>query len=109
MTTTTMNMSRSPVLQGKNAVVFGAGGSIGGAVTKEFAAEGAQVFLIGRTKSNLEEVANQIAEAGGTAQTDVLDALDDAAVNRYIERIASDRARMMTGTVVSATAGAALD
>jgi len=84
---TTKNMSRSPILQGKNAVVFGAGGSIGGAVAKEFAAEGAQVFLIGRTKSNLEQVANQIAEAGGTAQTDVLNTLDDAAVNSYIERI----------------------
>ena len=68
-------------------VVFGAGGSIGAAAAKEFAAEGAQVFLVGRTKSNLELVANQIAEAGGTAQTDVLDTLDDAAVNRYTERI----------------------
>jgi NAD(P)-dependent dehydrogenase (short-subunit alcohol dehydrogenase family) len=94
MTTTTKNMSRSPMLQGKNAVVFGAGGSIGGAVAKEFAAEGAQVFLIGRTKSNLDQVANQIGEAGGTAQTDVLDTLDDAAVNRYIERIVKQNGKI---------------
>ena len=38
-------------LQGKHAVVFGAGGSIGAAVAKEFAAEGAEVFLAGRTKT----------------------------------------------------------
>ena len=35
----------SSLLEGKLAVVFGAGGSIGGAVAKEFAAEGAEVFF----------------------------------------------------------------
>ena len=38
-------------LENKCAVVFGAGGSIGAAVAKEFAAEGARVFLAGRTKA----------------------------------------------------------
>jgi len=89
MTATTTNItSRSPILQGKSSVVFGAGGSIGAAVAKEFAAEGAQVFLVGRTKSNLEGVASQINETGGVAQTDVVDTLDDAAVNRYLENVA---------------------
>ncbi len=55
------------MLQGKSAVVFGAGGSIGSAVAKEFAAEGAEVFLAGRTRSNLEPVAKKITEAGGKA------------------------------------------
>ncbi len=54
----------SNILQGKHAVVFGAGGSIGAAVAKEFAAEGAEVFLAGRTKSNVEEVARQITATG---------------------------------------------
>ncbi len=40
-------MSSSQVLVAKHAVVFGAGGSIGAAVAKEFAAEGAEVFLAG--------------------------------------------------------------
>ncbi len=40
--------------QGKYAVAFGAGGSVGAAVAKEFAVEGAEVFLAGRTKANLE-------------------------------------------------------
>jgi len=48
--------------------VFGAGGSIGAAVAKEFAAEGAEVFLSGRTRSHVEEVANDIEKAGGCAQ-----------------------------------------
>ena len=47
-------MTASQILQGKRAVVFGAGGSIGAAVGKEFAAEGAEVFLAGRTAANVE-------------------------------------------------------
>jgi len=52
-------------MQDKNAIVFGAGGSIGAAVAKEFAAEGARVFLAGRTRAPLEVLAKQIATSGG--------------------------------------------
>jgi 3-oxoacyl-[acyl-carrier protein] reductase len=76
-----------PILQDKHAIVFGAGGSVGAAVAKEFAAEGAEVFLAGRSKPNLEAVMNQITAAGGKAHAAVLDALDDAAVNQYIDGI----------------------
>jgi 3-oxoacyl-[acyl-carrier protein] reductase len=80
-------MTSSQILHGKHAVVFGAGGSIGAAVAKEFAAEGAEVFLAGRTKANVEDVTKQITADGGRAQAAVIDALDDAAVNEYIESI----------------------
>jgi len=80
-------MGSSQILQGKHAVVFGAGGSIGTAVAKEFAAEGAEVFLAGRTKSTVDDVATQIRTAGGRAHAGVVDALDDAAVNDYIASI----------------------
>ena len=87
--TTTKDSARGnlPMLQGKSAVVFGAGGSIGSAVAKEFAAEGAEVFLAGRTRSNLEPVAKKITEAGGKAHAAVIDALNDGAVNEYIDGI----------------------
>jgi NAD(P)-dependent dehydrogenase (short-subunit alcohol dehydrogenase family) len=75
-------------LKGKNAVVFGAGGSIGAAVAKEFAAEGAQVFLAGRTKANVDAVVEQIAENGGHAHGAQLDAGDDIAVGEYLDAIA---------------------
>jgi len=55
----------STILKGKHAVVFGAGGSIGSAVAKEFAAEGAEVFLSGRRKSSVEVVAKEIVAKGG--------------------------------------------
>src|SRR5215813_15198656 len=74
-------------LKGKIAVVFGAGGSVGAGVAKELAAQGAKTFLAGHSKSNVEEVADQIKGAGGYAHTEVVDALDDAAVNEYIDRV----------------------
>ncbi len=74
-------------LQGKYAVVFGAGGSVGGAVAKEFATEGAEVFLAGRTKANVEPVMKQITKDGGRAQAAVIDAEDYAAVDEYLDGI----------------------
>jgi len=82
-------MTSASLLQGKHAVVFGAGGSVGAAVAKEFAAEGADVFLAGRTRSNVEEVSRRIASAGGKAHAAVVDALDEAAVDDYIHDIAT--------------------
>ena len=77
------------VLQDKNAVIFGAGGSIGAAVAKAFAEEGARVFLAGRTKVSLEGVAKQITGSGGEAQTTMVDVLDDPGVNQYLDGIVS--------------------
>src|SRR5215471_17299269 len=88
------------------AVVFGAGGSLGAAVAKEFAAEGARVFLAGRTKASLEQVAKQITAAGGEAETTVVDALDDAGVNRYLDGVAKQAGKIdivvdLTGPLAS--------
>jgi NAD(P)-dependent dehydrogenase (short-subunit alcohol dehydrogenase family) len=80
-------MVRTPILAGKHAVVFGASGSIGSAVATEFASEGAEVFLSGRTKANVENVAERITAAGGLAHGAALDALDEAAVSDYLTSI----------------------
>ena len=77
------------LLEGKNAVIYGAGGSIGGAVAKEFAREGASVFLTGRNRENLEAVAREIAAAGGSAEFAVVDALDEEAVEEHAQAVAS--------------------
>ena len=82
------NINGSSTLKKKHAIVFGAGGSIGAEVAKEFAAEGAEVFLAGRTKSNVGEVARQIVTAGGRAHAAVIDAMDDVQVDQYVDRIA---------------------
>lgn len=77
------------LLEGKNAVIYGGGGAIGGAVARSFAREGATVFLAGRTRARLDEVAAQIARAGGTAETAEVDALDEQAVEGHADAVAT--------------------
>ena len=77
------------LLEGKNAVVYGAAGSVGRAVARAFAGEGARVFLAGRTLATLDEVAAEIAEAGGAAETAQVDALDEAAVDGHADAVAA--------------------
>jgi 3-oxoacyl-[acyl-carrier protein] reductase len=77
------------LLEGKNAVIYGGGGSIGGAVARAFAREGARVHLAGRTLEALEAVARDIRFAGGAAETAQLDALDEAAVDQHADAVAA--------------------
>ena len=78
------------LLDNKNAVIYGAGGSIGGAVAKEFAREGARVFLAGRTRDPLEAVAADISSSGGSAEVAILDALDEEAVDEHARAMVSE-------------------
>jgi NAD(P)-dependent dehydrogenase (short-subunit alcohol dehydrogenase family) len=78
------------LLEAKNAVIYGAGGSIGGAVARGFAREGARVFLAGRTIARLEAVASAIVAAGGKAQIAQVDALDEAAVGAHADAVAAE-------------------
>jgi 3-oxoacyl-[acyl-carrier protein] reductase len=82
------------LLQGKTALVYGAGGSIGGAVSRAFAAEGATVFLAGRTESPLEKVARDIREEGGKAETAVVDALNEEKVDAFVDGVAKRTKRI---------------
>ena len=77
------------LLENKNAVIYGAGGSIGRAVAFAFAREGANVYLAGRTLESLEEVAKQIRSAGGAAETAQVDALDEQAVDEHADAVAA--------------------
>jgi 3-oxoacyl-[acyl-carrier protein] reductase len=76
------------LLENKVAVIYGAGGSIGGAVARAFADEGASVFLAGRTLGRLEQVAETIRRSGGTAETAQVDALDEEAVDKHADAVA---------------------
>ncbi|MGW4063687.1 SDR family NAD(P)-dependent oxidoreductase [Amycolatopsis sp. NPDC004747] len=71
------------LLTGKNAIVYGAAGRIGAAVATAFAGEGARVFLAGRTRARLDEVAGRIRADGGRAETAEVDALDERAVDEH--------------------------
>jgi NAD(P)-dependent dehydrogenase (short-subunit alcohol dehydrogenase family) len=76
------------LLKNKVAVIYGAGGPIGGAVARAFAREGARVFLAARTKTKLEKVADDIRANGGVAEAAVVDALDERAVDTYVDAVA---------------------
>jgi 3-oxoacyl-[acyl-carrier protein] reductase len=77
------------LLQGKNAVIYGGGGAIGGAVARAFAREGATVHLAGRTLPPLQRVAEQVRAAGGVAETAQVDALDERAVDGHADAVAA--------------------
>jgi NAD(P)-dependent dehydrogenase (short-subunit alcohol dehydrogenase family) len=76
------------LLDNKNAVIYGGGGRVGGAVARAFAREGANVFLAGRTRATLDTVAQEISAAGGAVETALVDALDEAAVSQYVDAVA---------------------
>jgi 3-oxoacyl-[acyl-carrier protein] reductase len=76
------------LLENKVAVIYGAGGPIGGAVARAFAREGAKVFLAGRTQARLDKVADEIRSNGGMVETAVVDALNERAVDEYVDTIA---------------------
>jgi NAD(P)-dependent dehydrogenase (short-subunit alcohol dehydrogenase family) len=82
------------LLEGKNAIIYGAGGGIGCGVARAFAREGARVFLAGRTRESLEAVAKEIAAEGGSAEVAELDALDERAVDEHAREVTE-----MAGTI----------
>lgn len=76
------------LLENKVAIVYGGGGAIGGAIARAYAREGATVFIAGRTQDKLDTVAADIRANGGSVETKELDALNEAAVNAYVDDVA---------------------
>jgi NAD(P)-dependent dehydrogenase (short-subunit alcohol dehydrogenase family) len=73
-------------LAGKVALITGASSGIGAASARALAADGAEVVLLARRREQLEEVAESIRAAGGTAhalQCDISD--EDAAIAAVTE------------------------
>jgi len=82
------------LLPGKVAVIYGAGGAIGGAVARAFAGEGARVYLTGRLQAPVEIVAKDIVSAGGAAEAAEVDALDEPAVDRHLLEVLGKEGRV---------------
>jgi NAD(P)-dependent dehydrogenase (short-subunit alcohol dehydrogenase family) len=75
------------LLEKKNAIVYGASGAVGSAVAHAFAAEGARVFLAGRTSATLEAVAEKIQASGGVADVATVDVLDEGSVEAHADAV----------------------
>jgi NADP-dependent 3-hydroxy acid dehydrogenase YdfG len=85
----------SNALEGKVAMITGAGRGIGRAIALAFAAEGAAVALVARSRADLADVAGEIREHPGArvlaAPTDVT---QDAAVETLVEHAAGELGRL---------------
>jgi NAD(P)-dependent dehydrogenase (short-subunit alcohol dehydrogenase family) len=82
------------MLKDKVAVIYGAGGAIGGAVARAFAREGAKLFLTGRHRAPFEAVAKDIVAAGGSAEAAEVDALDEQAVDKHLQSVIDKAGRL---------------
>lgn len=82
------------LLENKIAVIYGAGGAIGGAVARAFAREGARVFLTGRRIAPVETLAHEINLAGGSAAAAEVDALDESAIDGHLTSVIEQAARL---------------
>jgi NAD(P)-dependent dehydrogenase (short-subunit alcohol dehydrogenase family) len=82
------------MLKDKIAVIYGAGGGIGGAVARAFASEGAKVFLTSRRRAPVEAVVKDIVSAGGSAEAAEVDALDEKAVDKHLQSVISKAGRV---------------
>ena len=82
------------MLNGKVAVIYGAGGAIGGAVARAFAREGARLFLTGRYLAPVVAVAREVVSAGGSAEAAEVDALDEQAVDQHLQSVIDTAGRL---------------
>lgn len=78
------------LLSGKNAVIYGGGGNIGGHVARFFAREGAKVHLCGRSPDSINSVAEEIRTQGGATSASVVDAVDAEAVRYHLDSVENE-------------------
>src|SRR5262249_12141968 len=82
------------LLQDKVAVIYGAGGGIGSAGARAFAAEGAKGFLTGPLRAPVKASAKGVVAAGGSAEAAEVDALDEQAVDTPLQSVIDKAGRL---------------
>ncbi|GAA4257768.1 glucose 1-dehydrogenase [Azospirillum formosense] len=89
-------------LNGKVALITGAGSGIGKASATLFASAGASVGVLSRTEDEIRRTAEEITAAGGKAIPLVADVADSEAVKRAVDRLVQEYGRL---DIVFANAG----
>jgi len=75
------------LLKNKTAVIYGGGGSLGGAVARAFAREGARVFVTGYREESIKKTANEITSGGGHASYAVVNALEKKEIEQHLAEV----------------------
>lgn len=73
-------------LKGKTAVVTGGSGALGRAICFRLAAEGADVYVSGRTESTVQKVVKEICDAGYSAFPFLMDVSDEKSIETAFEQ-----------------------
>ena len=74
--------------RGRTVVITGGSRGLGLAMARQFADEGARVWLIARTRETLHEAADELRARGATfVETVAADIRDEAEIDRVVERI----------------------
>lgn len=82
------------MLDGKVAVIHGAGGSVGRAVALAFARGGAHVVLCGLHRTSIDVVLAEVRATGGACETQVVDALNQDQVDAAMTSIRRHHGRL---------------
>lgn len=82
------------LLQDRVAIVYGAAGPMGSAVSRAFAREGARLFLAGRTQATLDALADELRRGGATVDTAVMDAMDVASTQAHADAVVAQAGRI---------------
>jgi 3-oxoacyl-[acyl-carrier protein] reductase len=81
-------------MQGRVAVVTGAGRGLGAAIAEELAARGAAVAVADRDEELAQETAQRLLAGGGRATAHVVDVTDPAQVGALFDDVARDHGRI---------------
>lgn len=81
-------------LKDKVSIVTGSGRGWGRSIARKLAQEGSLVYVVARTKSEIDETITIIQKDGGKARRYLLDVSDDRAVEGFIKQVEEESGRI---------------
>jgi len=81
-------------LKNKVVVVFAASGEIAGAVAKSFSQYEAKVYVTARNLDAVNALADELKANGGHAEAAKVDALDEAEIDVFLQKVIADNGRL---------------